>query len=45
MLEANKNLILSTLKHACEMNDGILNWKKVRRFIKTEKTNNETNGR
>lgn len=40
-----KNLILSTLKHACEINDIVLNWKKIKKFIKSEKTNNETNGR
>lgn len=40
-----KNLMFSTLKHACEMNDVILNWKKMKKFIKTEKTGNEANGR
>ncbi|MGI0033068.1 MAG: tyrosine-type recombinase/integrase [Nitrososphaeraceae archaeon] len=40
-----KNLIVSTIKHACEINDIILNWKKIKKFIKSEKTNNETNGR
>lgn len=27
------------------MNDVILNWKKLKKFIKSEKTNNETNGK
>jgi integrase len=41
-----KNLMFSTLKHACEMNDVILNWKKLKKFIKKiVKTDNETNGR
>lgn len=40
-----KNQIFSALKHACEMNDVILNWKKLKKFIKSEKTNNETNGK
>jgi integrase len=40
-----KNLVFSSIKHACEMNDVILNWKKLKKFIKSEKTNNETNGR
>jgi hypothetical protein len=40
-----KNLIVSTIKHACEINDIILNCKKIKKFIKSEKTNNETNGR
>ncbi|CAN5505459.1 hypothetical protein BH18THE1_BH18THE1_17280 [soil metagenome] len=40
-----KNLIISTLKHACEVNDIILNWKKIKKFISSEKSGNETNGR
>ena len=40
-----KNLINSTLKHACEINDVVLNWKKIKKFISSEKTGNETNGR
>lgn len=40
-----KNLINSTLKHACEINDVVLNWKKIKKFINYEKTGNETNGR
>ena len=38
-----KNLITATLKHACEFNDIVLNWKKIKKFINSEKTGNETN--
>jgi integrase len=40
-----KTVIMATIKHACEMNDVILNWKKLKKFIKSEKTNNEINGK
>jgi hypothetical protein len=40
-----KNVIFSTIKHACEINDVILNWKKIKKFIKTQKTDNQINGR
>ncbi|MDW0240451.1 MAG: hypothetical protein QOK55_06600 [Nitrososphaeraceae archaeon] len=40
-----KNLITATLKHACEINDVIVNWKKIKKFINSERTGNETNGR
>lgn len=30
-----KNQLLSALKHVCEMNYGILNWKKLKKFIKS----------
>ena len=40
-----KNLITATLKHACEINDIILNWKKIKKFVHPEKTGNETNVR
>jgi hypothetical protein len=40
-----KNQIFSALKHACEMNDVILNWKKLKKFIKSEKTENEISGK
>jgi integrase len=40
-----KNLITATLKHVCEINDIVLNWKKIKKFINSEKTGNETNGR
>ncbi|MDW0259296.1 MAG: tyrosine-type recombinase/integrase [Nitrososphaeraceae archaeon] len=40
-----KNLITATLKHACEINDIVLNWKKIKEFVHPEKTGNETNGR
>jgi integrase len=35
----------ATLKHACEMNDVVLNWKKIKKFINSEKTGNEINGK
>jgi integrase len=40
-----KNLIAATLKHACEINDIVLNWRKIKKFVNSEKTGNETNGR
>ena len=40
-----KNLITATLKHACEINDIVLNWKKIKKFINSEMTGNETNAR
>jgi integrase len=40
-----KTVIMATIKHACEMNDAILNWKKLKKFIKSEKTDNEINGK
>jgi integrase len=40
-----KLLIMASIKHACEMNDVILNWKKIKKFIKSEKTDNEINGK
>jgi hypothetical protein len=40
-----KNLMSATLKHACEINDVILNWKKIKKFVHSEKTGNETNGK
>ena len=40
-----KNLMNATLKHACEINDVVLNWKKIKKFINSEKTGNETSGR
>ena len=39
-----KNAIFFSIKHACVMNDVILNWPKLKKFIKSEKTGNETNG-
>jgi integrase len=39
-----KTVIMAAIKHACEMNDVILNWKKLK-FIKSEKTDNEINGK
>ncbi len=40
-----KNLMSATLKHACEINDVVLNWKKIKKFINSDKTGTETNGR
>ena len=40
-----KNQIFSAIRHACETNDVILNWKKIKKFIKSEKTNNQINGK
>jgi len=37
-----KNQIFSAIRHACEMNDVILNWKKLKKFIKSEKTGNQS---
>jgi hypothetical protein len=40
-----KLVIFSAIKNACEMNDVILNWKKLKRFIKSEKTDNRATQR
>ena len=40
-----KTVILSAIKHACEMNDVLLNWKRIKKFIKSEKTDNSINGK
>ena len=40
-----KGVILATIKHACDMNDVLLNWKKIKKFIKTTKTGNEIAGK
>jgi len=40
-----KTVIIASIKHACEMNDVILNWKKLKKFIKVEKTDNAINGK
>jgi hypothetical protein len=31
---SSKNLVFPTIRHACEMNDVILNWKKLKKFTK-----------
>jgi hypothetical protein len=36
-----KNLVTAMLKHLCEINDVVLNWKKIKKFINSEKTGNE----
>jgi len=43
--KSSKNIVFATIRHACEMNDVILNWKKIKKFTKPVKTGNETNGR
>lgn len=40
-----KNQILCAIKHACEMNDVLLNWAKIKKFNKHEKTDNAINGK
>ncbi|HVE38107.1 MAG TPA: hypothetical protein VNA18_07945 [Nitrososphaeraceae archaeon] len=40
-----KILVTSSIKHACEIHDIVLNWKKIKKFINSDKTGNETNGR
>lgn len=43
--KSHKNVIFFTIKHACEVNDVLLNWKKIKKFIRSEKTGNEIAGR
>jgi len=43
--KSTKNNILYTLKHACEINDVILNWKKIKKFTKSQRTGNEIAGK
>ena len=40
-----KNQILCSIKHACEMNDVLLNWVKIKKFNKRERTDNSINGK
>jgi hypothetical protein len=40
-----QNLIRATLIHTCEINDVVLNWRKIKKFINSNRTGNETNGR
>lgn len=42
--KSTKNNIFYTLKHACEINDVILNWKKIKKFTKSQRTGNEIIG-
>jgi integrase len=42
--KSTKNGIFYTLKHACEINDVILNWKKIKKFTKSQRTGNEIKG-
>jgi hypothetical protein len=40
ILSQYKNQIFAAMRHACEMNDVTLNWKKLKKFIRSEKPNN-----
>jgi integrase len=40
-----KIVIFSAIKHACVMNDIILNWSKMKKFIRTENNHNSINGK
>src|ERR671918_3204314 len=40
-----KIVIFSAIKHACVMNDIILNWSKMKKFIRTENRDNSINGK
>lgn len=40
-----KIVIFSAIKHACVMNDIILNWSKMKKFIRTENRGNSINGK
>lgn len=43
--KASKNLIFYTIKHACVQNDVLLNWDKLKKFTRSEKTGNEISGK
>lgn len=38
-------VIFSAIKHACEMNDVVLNWTKMKKFIRTDNRDNSINGK
>jgi uncharacterized protein YllA (UPF0747 family) len=40
-----KIVIFSAIKHACVINDIILNWSKMKKFIRTENRDNSINGK
>lgn len=40
-----KIVIFSAIMHCCQMNDVILNWKKIKKFIKSERTENSISGK
>jgi integrase len=40
-----KTVIMAAIKHACEMNDIVLNWKKIKKFVRSQKTGNEISGK
>jgi integrase len=41
----SKNLIVASIKHACDMNDCLLNWKRIKKFVRPTKTGNEIAGK
>jgi hypothetical protein len=43
--KSSKNIIFFTIKHCCEVNDVLLNWKKIKKFVKGVKTGNEIQGK
>jgi hypothetical protein len=40
-----KVVIFSAIKHACEMNDVVLNWTKMKKFVRTDNRDNSINGK
>ncbi len=40
-----KVVIFSAIKNACEMNDVILNWTKMKKFVRTDNRDNSINGK
>jgi hypothetical protein len=40
-----KVVIFSAIKHACEMNDVVLNWTKMKKFIRTDNRDNSIDGK
>lgn len=40
-----KVVIFSAIKHTCEMNDVVLNWTKMKKFIRTDNRDNSINGK
>jgi len=43
--KALKNVIFASIKHACDMNDILLNWRKMKKFARSGKTGNEIFGK
>ena len=42
---ALKHVVFHTLKHLCDVNDVLLNWKKIKKFVHPTKTGNEIVGK